>query len=228
MNCKMLAISAAMLMFILIAVPTARAGSLTIAVLGSGGNPIVLATGDGTISVNNYLYDGWTITTSAAWLTPVSGPYRLFLDFTTTNLGTDTEHSAPNPITLMVSATGFHPEANSWDASVDGSFAGSLIARGYFDNSNSPFAETNKIFETDPLSGSTGWNNQYNQWSASLYSVTISATINHPAGTQQTSFNIELVGMYDSTIPYGTVPEPSLLLCLSLGLIGVEVLRRKL
>jgi len=143
-----------------------------------------------------------------------------------------TTGAAPQPLIIQFTQTDFIQPLSSGTFNADMEVSGTIAAGGtalfdyYLDKTNAPLGTFVLLGELGPFSAGGGGVEAFSGGATGSatgvlipFSLTLVDTITHPGGEAQTSF--------DQSLTAGMVPEPSTMLLLGLGLIGVAGVRRK-
>lgn len=138
---------------------------------------------------------------------------RPFMDLNSINVST----TGPSSLHIEFSQTGFTTYNGSWEARIGGTAADTIQYSTYLGTSNNLFEQSTLLTNAGPLGGAFA-NTTTNPGIviANPYSLTQSVQFTHP-GSGSTSFNAEL----------RSVPEPSALLLMGLGFLGLALWQRR-
>jgi|WetSurMetagenome_2_1015567.scaffolds.fasta_scaffold370868_1 hypothetical protein len=159
----------------------------------------------------------WVVNVTTGLSYPVIGsPANPMMDLCSVDVSSSLPGTPLDPLTILFSDAGF---LNTGGANIliGGVTGGTLTYNAYWDPGNTLFATTNSLNLSEQFSqGAFSGMFSGAAPASSPYSLTQEVVISHPAGIAVTSFNASI-----------SVPEPSLILLLGIGIMGISVCWRK-
>lgn len=141
---------------------------------------------NGFININTMFATIWQVNLSVGNEGTPESPV-IYVNFVTITSNSINSTTAPAPLTVEVSLKGFGPSTDSQQVNVDqqGFTQGSVDENVYLDQSNAIFGKTTSLFVFNRASDGafSSYNNNVPSPNASNYSLTMSTTFTHPAGT---------------------------------------------
>ncbi len=196
------------------AVPTMRLtnGSETHTIVLSDGSPADQSPIPGIVVFHDSLGD-WSINVTTGIVLNEGRPYMDLNSINISNISSGT-----TPLSIYFSQTGFTTDNGYWEAAIGGTTRSSLQYSTYLGTSNTLF-DTSTPLTNSGLLGPGAFANMFTSDTilTSPYLLTQYVEIAYNAGTGGTSFNAEL----------RSVPEPSALLLMGLGFLGLALWQRR-
>jgi hypothetical protein len=171
------------------------------------------STDPGVVTFNGAI-GSWSVNVTTGIVLNEGRPY---MDLNSINVSSTTS-TASTTLNIYFSQTGFTANNGSWEAAIGGVARNTVAYSTYLGASNALF-DTSVGLTNSGLLGSGAFSNTTasNTILPGPYSLTQYIQIVHGAGTRNTSFNAEL----------RSVPEPSALLLMGLGFLGLALWRQR-
>ncbi|MBH0176687.1 MAG: PEP-CTERM sorting domain-containing protein [Nitrospira sp.] len=196
------------------AVPTLMLsdGITTHTVVLSDGAATDQSTEPGVVVFNGAI-GSWSVNVTTGIVLNEGRPY---MDLNSINVSSTSASSTT--LSIYFSETGFTTDNGFWEAAIGGTARNSIQYSTYLGTSNNLFDTSTGLTNSGPL-GSGAFSSTLTSLNivTGPYSLTQYVQIQHGAGTRSTSFNAEL----------RSVPEPSALLLMGLGFLGLALWRRR-
>jgi hypothetical protein len=175
------------------------------------------AAGDQSTDLGVVTFNGaignWSVNVTTGIVLNEGRPY---LDLNSINVSSTS--TAATTLNIYFSQTGFTANNGSWEAEIGGVARNTVAYSTYLGTSNTLFDTTTGLTNSGLLgSGAFSNTTASNTILTGPYSLTQYVQIVHGAGTRNTSFNAEL----------RSVPEPSALLLMGLGFLGLALWRQR-